>query len=105
MHNSYMTLPVLFTMISNHFASLYGHALSWVALILVIVVGAFIRHTMITAKKWPLIPALGGLAVLMAMTAPRSSAVLAASGQGPLFRSLRHSPNALLRLPLGESDR
>jgi uncharacterized membrane protein len=80
MHNSYMTLPVLFTMISNHFASLYGHALNWLLLVLVIIVGAFIRHTMITAKKWPLIPALAGLAVLMAMTAPRSSAVLAATG-------------------------
>ncbi len=75
-----MTLPVLFTMISNHFASLYGHALSWLVLLLVIVVGAFIRHTMITAKKWPLIPAFGGLAVLMAMTAPRSSSVLATTG-------------------------
>jgi uncharacterized membrane protein len=80
MHNSYMTLPVLFTMISNHFASLYGHALNWLVLILVIIVGAFIRHTMITAKHWPLIPALAGLAVMMAMTAPRSAAVLAASG-------------------------
>ena len=80
MHNSYMTLPVLFTMISNHFASLYGHALNWLVLILVVIVGAFVRHTMITAKKWPLIPALAALAVLMAMTAPRSAAVLAASG-------------------------
>jgi uncharacterized membrane protein len=80
MHNSYMTLPVLFTMISNHFASLYGHALNWIVLILVIVVGALIRHTMITAKKWPLIPALAGLFGLMTMTAPRSAAVLATTG-------------------------
>ena len=80
MHNSYMTLPVLFTMISNHFASLTGHVMNWLLLILVIIVGAFIRHTMITAKKWPLIPALAGLAVLMAMTAPRSAALPAASG-------------------------
>ena len=80
MHNSYMTLPVLFTMISNHFASLYGHATNWLVLILVVVVGAFIRHTMITAKKWPLIPALAGLALLMAMTAPRSPAVPVATG-------------------------
>lgn len=85
MHNSYMTLPVLFTMISNHFSALYGHGLNWVVLILVIVVGAFVRHTMITAKKWPLIPALGGLAVLMAMTAPRSAAVIAAA-TGPQVR-------------------
>jgi uncharacterized membrane protein len=80
MHNSYMTLPVLFTMISNHFASLTGHALNWVVLIIMIIVGAFVRHTMISAKKWPLIPALGGLAILMAMTTQRSAAVLAATG-------------------------
>lgn len=80
MHNSYMTLPVLFTMISNHFSALYGHGLNWVVLILVIVVGAFVRHTMITGKHWPLFPAVGGLAVLMVMTAPRKTVLPAASG-------------------------
>ncbi|MGL1301978.1 urate hydroxylase PuuD, partial [Vibrio parahaemolyticus] len=31
-HNTYFTLPVLFTMISNHYAGLYGHPWNWVLL-------------------------------------------------------------------------
>jgi uncharacterized membrane protein len=85
MHNSYMTLPVLFTMISNHFAALTGHPANWLVLILVVVVGALARHTMITAKHWPLLPATAGLATLMLMTAPRSSALPAGSGEKVKF--------------------
>jgi len=44
LHNNYMTLPVLFVMISNHFPSTFGHALSWQILILVSLVGFLIRH-------------------------------------------------------------
>ena len=28
-HNTYFTLPVLFTMISNHYAGIYGHPWNW----------------------------------------------------------------------------
>jgi len=85
MHNSYVTIPVLFTMISNHFAALTNHAANWLTLILVIIVGAFVRHTMITAKKWPLIPAVAGIVVLMFMTAPRSTAIPAGGGEKVKF--------------------
>ena len=43
-HNNYMTLPVLFIMISNHFSSTYGHALNWLVLIGLGLVGAGVRH-------------------------------------------------------------
>ncbi len=46
-HNSYMTLPVLFSMISNHFPLVYGHGLNWVLLILIAVLGGVVRHMMI----------------------------------------------------------
>lgn len=80
MHNSYVTLPVLFTMLSNHFSLLTNHPANWLVLALVVLVGAFARHTMITGKKWPLIPATVGIAILMAMTAPKSPAIPAAAG-------------------------
>ena len=80
MHNSYMTLPVLFTMISNHFAALYSHAQNWLVLILVVLAGALVRHTMIRAKAWPLAPAFGCIAAMMWMTAPHAATVPAASG-------------------------
>src|SRR5436309_4952289 len=43
-HNNYLTLPVLFAMLSNHFASTYGHSYSWLVLVALMVTGAWIRH-------------------------------------------------------------
>ena len=65
-HNTYFTLPVLFTMISNHYAGLYGHAWNWVLLILISVAGALIRVWFVQRHKGnanPLVLA-AGLAVL-----------------------------------------
>jgi uncharacterized membrane protein len=43
-HNNYLTLPVLFAMLSNHFPSTYGHSYSWLVLVALMVTGAWIRH-------------------------------------------------------------
>ncbi len=43
-HNNYLTLPVVFTMISNHFAMVTGHPYNWAFLIGIGVVGGLIRH-------------------------------------------------------------
>src|SRR6185503_5927400 len=43
-HTNYLTLPVLFAMLSNHFAFTYTHADSWVVLVCLMVSGAAIRH-------------------------------------------------------------
>jgi uncharacterized membrane protein len=45
-HNNYMTFPVLFTMISNHFSSLYAGPYNWVILIAVMLSSAGVRHFM-----------------------------------------------------------
>lgn len=45
-HNNYMTFPVLFTMISNHFSALYAGPLNWVILIAVMFSAAGVRHFM-----------------------------------------------------------
>ena len=42
-HNTYFTLPVLFTMLSNHFSSAYSHPQNWLVLILISLMGVFIR--------------------------------------------------------------
>jgi uncharacterized membrane protein len=44
LHNNYLTLPVLFLMISNHFPLAFGTRWNWLIVALVIVVGAVIRH-------------------------------------------------------------
>jgi uncharacterized membrane protein len=43
-HNNYFTLPVLFIMISNHFAMTYRHEHAWVVLAGIMLAGVFIRH-------------------------------------------------------------
>ncbi|HKD33913.1 MAG TPA: urate hydroxylase PuuD [Gaiellaceae bacterium] len=42
-HNNYLTLPVLFAMLSNHFPSAYGHSYSWLVLVAMMAIGAWIR--------------------------------------------------------------
>ena len=43
-HNNYLTLPVLFAMLSNHFPFTYGHAQGWLILLVLMGLGAWVRH-------------------------------------------------------------
>ena len=43
-HNNYFTLPVIFTMISNHYAFLYGHRFNWIVLVVIMITTAYARH-------------------------------------------------------------
>ena len=44
LHNNYLTLPVLFIMVSNHFPFTYGSDASWAVLVIISVLGAAVRH-------------------------------------------------------------
>lgn len=72
-HNSYMTFPVLFIMLSNHYPATYGHRLNWLVLGLLIFAGAGARHMMISKgprAKWAIAPVAAVIIALIAMTAP-----------------------------------
>ena len=43
MHNNYLTLPVLFTMLAGHSAFAYGAGHAWVVLIVIMILGAVAR--------------------------------------------------------------
>ena len=43
-HNNYLTLPVLFIMISSHFPFTYGHKYNWLILAVISIIGASVRH-------------------------------------------------------------
>ena len=43
-HNNYFTLPVLFTMISGHYPTIYSGEFGWVALIAIVSILVMIRH-------------------------------------------------------------
>lgn len=76
-HNSYFTLPVLLSMLSNHYTILTSHAYNWILLLLLMVASVLIRHFFLLRHKNVLnwwFPAAGAaiiVAVIM-WTAPFS---------------------------------
>jgi uncharacterized membrane protein len=79
-HNNYLTFPVIVLMLSNHFPGVYGHHASWLLSLVLIAIGALVRHVLnirVTFAQW--VPALGatlatGFAVLFLVGRPVSSA-------------------------------
>jgi len=43
-HNNYLTLPVLVTMLAGHFSFVTGRAHAWLILLVLMLVGAWVRH-------------------------------------------------------------
>jgi len=85
-HNNYLTLPVLFTMISNHFPATYASGLNWLILVLLFVAGVAVRHfinvtekrhhqTLIQGGAMPYLLVLAAVVVLGAfyLTAPKKT--------------------------------
>ena len=76
-HNNYLTLPVIFLMISNHYPMTFGHPWNWAILALVLAAGAIVRHWFNEHEsgrhgraihwQWPVTVALvGGMVALAA---------------------------------------
>lgn len=92
-HNSYMTFPLLFIMLSNHFSATYASPLNWLVLLLLFVAGAAVRHAMIgrgATSRWALAPAALALAGAVFLSAPKGAAATApADGGVPAFAAVR----------------
>jgi uncharacterized membrane protein len=50
-HNTYFTLPVLFTMLSNHYGFLYGARHNALVLVVMMAAGALIRHSFVARHQ------------------------------------------------------
>ena len=77
-HNTYFTLPVLFVMISNHYAMTYAHKYNWIILIAITLIGALVRVYFVARHKGkasllPIFVALALLAAMVTLLAPRQS--------------------------------
>ncbi|HVJ92082.1 MAG TPA: urate hydroxylase PuuD, partial [Labilithrix sp.] len=70
-HNNYMTYPVLFMMLSNHFPGIYGSAHNWLVLAGLILAGAGIRHLQNVKKE--LAPGILIAVLLVLLTITHSS--------------------------------
>ncbi len=81
-HNTYFTLPVLFVMISNHYAMTYGHEYNWLVLVGISLAGALIRIHFVARHKGKasLLPVALALLILLgvaSLIAPRTTRAVA----------------------------
>jgi uncharacterized membrane protein len=90
-HNNYMTFPVIFIMISNHFPSTYGNMLNWLILAVLMVGSAAIRHFMnirFTYANWLRLAAGTALAtialVVLLITRANGASSVSASADAPV---------------------
>lgn len=91
-HNTYFTLPVLFVMISNHYALSYAHSYNWLILIALSLAGALIRVYFVERHKGatsplPLLVAGVLLATVIFAAAPRSTGPV--SGEAVSFGEVK----------------
>ncbi|HYL24405.1 MAG TPA: urate hydroxylase PuuD [Burkholderiales bacterium] len=117
-HNTYFTLPVVFVMISNHYAMTYGTRWSWLALVGITLGGALIRVWFVLRHKGraPAWVWIAGVAVIVAtavLLAPRSQTgatpvavaevrkvvdarCVACHAQKPSFQGIAEAPKGVL---------
>ena len=116
-HNTYFTLPVIFTMISGHHAMTFGTRWSWLVLIAMGLAGALIRLWFVARHKgnapaWTLVAGLALVGVVAVMLVPRSqgnsqpvrfsevkqvidSRCLSCHAEKPVFPGLAEAPKGL----------
>ena len=80
-HNNYLTLPVIFAMISNHFPMTYGHPQQWLVLLTLMALGAWVQHFLNLLNRgrvvwWIPVSAAVGVIALAVVIAPRPVATL-----------------------------
>lgn len=97
-HNSYMTFPVIFLMISNHYPGTYGGPARAIVLILLIAIGMGARYLMIgrsPRRGWVLAPMAAAFAVVALLTAPArlaggpQAAAVNATGPAPTYAEVQ----------------
>ena len=79
-HNNYLTLPVLFVMLSHHYPMTYGHEYGWLLLIAIFSAGVLIRHFFNLRNQGRAAPVLVVIALLILVlaafiAAPKSRAI------------------------------
>ena len=86
-HNNYMTLPVVFIMLSSHYPSTYGHEHAWAVLVALFAIGAVVRHwfNLRNAGRrslWPVPAATVAMAALIYVISAGQARIEATAGDG-----------------------
>jgi uncharacterized membrane protein len=89
-HNTYFTLPVLISMLSNHYGWLYQAKNNWLVLVLIMLAGALIRHSfvarhkaLVAGKRVPWEYATVGTLIIVGLVVALAPAPRAASAAAP----------------------
>ncbi len=90
LHNNYITLPVLFIMISNHFPSTFGHEAAWLVLAGLSLASAGFRHWFNMFEKgrmnqWLIPVSALGIILLVIYTGPPTASELNDPGEPVAF--------------------
>ncbi len=117
-HNTYFTLPVVFVMISNHYAMTFGHRWSWLVLVAMTLAGALIRVWFVLRHKsrapaWVWIAGVAAIALAAWLIAPKTETAgapvplsevqrviearcVACHAQKPSFQGLAEAPKGVM---------
>jgi uncharacterized membrane protein len=93
LHNTYLTLPVLLMMISNHYPMITNHPQSWLIVGLIVIGGAALRHFLVRHEvgdpindiAWTIPIIAGALVLALWLTAPAPRASVAAISDGEML--------------------
>jgi uncharacterized membrane protein len=93
-HNNYLTLPVVFAMLSNHFPFTYGHERAWLILVALMAIGAWVRHFFNLRHRgrnawWIPLGAAAAIVVLAVLIRPSGKAPQGASGPPVRFAQVQ----------------
>ena len=88
LHNNYLTLPVVFLMISNHYPSISSGPANWIVVSGVFVIGFLVRHFFNLkhsgrTPQWWLFPAAGAIVVLLIVVTLPHKPQMGAVAAGP----------------------
>jgi len=93
MHNSYVTFPVLFLMLSPHFPATSTGRWPWLVLLLLVAAGMAARHVMIgqgPRRVWAAVPGALALGAVVVLTSPAAYSLPSPSGPPVPFAQVRN---------------
>ena len=91
-HNNYITLPVLFIMLSPHYPMTYGHEYNWLVLIVIFIAAILIRHFFNLRNSGKVVPMLPTTAVLILIALAFVIAPRSASPPAHTLRAMEDTP-------------
>ncbi|MEZ8381154.1 MULTISPECIES: urate hydroxylase PuuD [Vibrio] len=108
-HNNYMTLPVLFIMISNHFPSTYGSEYNWLILAGLAIFSILVRHYFNTRHgsqkfAWTVPVAALGMITLAFVTSPYAKKQMTPVVQAPVVQEVQVSATESATEELAAND-